>query len=205
MFQNTFLCTTLLSGCTATCVDCQEFANLTAVYFCCFPICFDVSVMQMSPQLDIYIFLSHPFAKFLPSYCHSTAFSSVFVSTHVVSISLLHTYVSFWFLIVFTVFVWYCIMMRKYDIAICNVQFVSLIGIKSTTSALRGVPVEAGFLCNMIAMLGVVIKTLYVPVQLLPVTLSCGWCSYPWAHSHPAVYITLEPFECQLSVLVGTK
>lgn len=34
-----------------------------------------------------------------------------------------------------------------------------------------GVPVDAGYLCSMIAMLGVVIKTLHVSVQLLPLTL----------------------------------
>jgi len=34
-----------------------------------------------------------------------------------------------------------------------------------------GVPMDAGFLCNMIAMLGVVIKTLHMSVQLLPLTL----------------------------------
>lgn len=30
---------------------------------------------------------------------------------------------------------------------------------------------DAGYLCSMIAMLGVVIKTLHVSVQLLPLTL----------------------------------
>jgi len=34
-----------------------------------------------------------------------------------------------------------------------------------------GVPVDAGFLCSMIAVLGVVIKTLHMTVQLLPLTL----------------------------------
>lgn len=34
-----------------------------------------------------------------------------------------------------------------------------------------GVPAVAGLLCNMIAMLGVVIKTLPMSVQLLPLTL----------------------------------
>jgi len=35
----------------------------------------------------------------------------------------------------------------------------------------RGVPRDAGFLCNMIAMLGVVIKTLHMSVQLFSLTL----------------------------------
>jgi hypothetical protein len=34
-----------------------------------------------------------------------------------------------------------------------------------------GVPVDAGFLCSMIAMLGMVMKTLHMSVQLLPLTL----------------------------------
>ena len=62
-------------------------------------------------------------------------------------------------------------MICKYKMTIRNIQFVFFIAVMSTTSDVRGCTVDAGFLCSMIAMLGVVIKTLYMSVQLLPLTL----------------------------------